>query len=224
MTFLGLPSPGPGTRRLLAGRGEGARALRQASRQLDPYAPRWDRDFRDLGLADSGEELEGACILLGPAPSPAGVPTIHLGASLPPGGAPGTVWYLGARRYLREDRDRARHQQRLLPLAEIGLEVGLRTCLVEIGPRPAHLVVDLDVLDPVWAPAVARPCGLGVHPHELWQAFAVLRDGPLRSFEVRGLVAGLDREGRTALLAAEAIRDLALLLWGGRAQGIAAGG
>jgi arginase family enzyme len=54
---------------------------------------------------------------------------------------------------------------------------------------------------------------------ELWRAFEVLRDGPLRSFEVRGLVAPLDHDGRTAFLAAEAVRDLALLLWGGRPQG-----
>jgi len=224
VTFLGLPTPGPETRLLLGGEGEGARALRQASLKLQTWVPRWDRDFRDLGLADAGGRLEGASILLGPAPRPEGVTTIHLGASLPPADHPGTVWYVGARHYSKEDRDRARSQQRLLPLAEVGLEVALRTSLLEIGPRPTHLVLDLDILDPAWAPAVARPGGLGAEPRELWQAFSVLRDRPLRSFEVRGLVARLDREGRTALLAAEAVRDLALLLWGGRPQGAAPGG
>ncbi len=219
MTFLNLPVPQPGTRLILGGDGEGARAIRRASWRLDAYVPRWDRDFRDLGLADAGPGLEGASILLGPAPFPEGVPTIHLGATLPPGGRPGTLWYLGARRYQKEERDLARSQQRLLPLAEIGLDAGLRTALLEIGPRPGHLVLDLDVLDPAWAPAVARPCGLGAQPLELWRAFEVLRDGPLRSFEVRGLVVELDHDGRTAFLAAEAVRDLALLLWGGRPQG-----
>lgn len=215
MTFLDLPAPGPGTRRRVAGAGPVAEALRRASRGVDPYAPRWDRDFRDLGAADAGSAREGACILLGPGPVPGGLRSVHLAAGLEPAERPGTAWYLGARRYTREERDRARREQRLLPLAEIDLGVALRTALLETGGQPLHLVLDLDVLDPAWAPGVERPAGLGATPRELWGAFELLRDAPLASFEVRGLVPGRDPEGRTALLAVEAIRDLALLAWGG---------
>ena len=215
MRFLDLPAPGPGTRRLVAGAGPVAEALRRASRGLDPYAPRWDRDFRDLGAADAGSAREGAHILLGPGPVPEGLPLVYLAAGLEPVEPPGTAWYLGARRYTREARDRARREQRLLPLAEVDLGVALRTALLETGGSPFHLVLDLDVLDPAWAPGVERPAGLGATPRELWAALGLLRDGPVASFEVRGLVPERDPEGRTALLAAEAVRDLALLAWGG---------
>lgn len=211
MNFLGLPAPGPSTRLLLAGAGEAAEAIRRASSGLDPYVPRWDRDFLELGAADSRGALGGARLLLEPVPLEG--PQVWIGAGLEPA-RPGTAWYVGARRYRREERDRARREQRLLPLPEVGLEVALRTALMEIGERPFHLVLDLDVLDPAWAPAVARPCGLGADPRELWAALEVLRDRAPASFQVRGLVPETDRDGRTALLAAEIVRDLALLAWG----------
>ena len=215
MTFLGLPPAGPETRLVLGGGGAMAEALRRASRGLLPYVPRLDRNFRDLSAGDAGPSLEGARILLGPCPCPPGLPQVHLGAGLPAASEKGTAWYLGARRYGREERERARREQRLLPLAEIDLSTGLRTALAELGGRPFRLVLDLDLLDPAWAPAVQDPAGLGAEPRELWKAFEVLRDeATLESFEVRGLVVERDPSGQTARLAAEAVRDLALLVWG----------
>ncbi len=215
MTFLNLPPPGPQTRLVLGGGGVVAQAIRRASLALDPYVPRWDLDFRDLGAADSGPIRKGARILLGAGAPPEGLPLIHLGAGVPTLARAPAVWYVGARRYGREERDRARRAHRLLPLAELGLEVGLRTAMLEVGPQAFHLVVDLDVLDPVWVPAVARPAGLGAEPRELWKAFEALRASGLASFEVRGLLPGRDPDGQSARLAAEAVRDLAMLVWGG---------
>jgi len=214
VTFLNVPLAGPQTRLALGGGGLVAQAIRRASLALDPYVPRWDLDFRDLGVADSGSVRKGARILLGPGAPPEDTPVIYVGAGVPVLARVQAVWYVGGRRYGREDRDRARHAHRLLPLAEVGLEVGLRTSLLEVGARPFHLVVDLDVLDPVWAPAVARPAGLGVQPRELWKAFEAIRASTLGSFEIRGLLPGRDADGQSARLAAEAVRDLALLVWG----------
>jgi arginase family enzyme len=214
VTFLNIPLAGPQSRLVLGGGGLVAQAIRRASLALDPYVPRWDRDFRDLGVADSGAIRKGARIMLGPGASPEEVPVIYVGAGVPVLPRVPAVWYVGGRRYGREDRDRARHEHRLLPLAEISLEVGLRTALLELGGQAFHLVVDLDVLDPVWAPAVARPTGLGAEPRELWKAFETLRASTLGSFEIRGLLPGRDADGQSARLAAEAVRDLALLVWG----------
>ncbi len=214
MTFLNIPLASTQTRLALGGGGLVAQAIRRASLALDPYVPRWDLDFRDLGVADSGAVRKGARILLGPGAPPEDEPVVYVGAGVPLLARVQAVWYVGGRRYGREDRDRARHAHRLLPLAEVGLEVGLRTSLLEVGARPFHLVVDLDVLDPVWAPAVARPAGLGAEPRELWKAFEALRASTLGSFEIRGLLPGRDADGQTARLAAEAVRDLALLVWG----------
>lgn len=206
MTFLGLPG-GAEARIVVCGGGSVAEAIRRASQDLEPFSPLLDRELRDA--SDAGANVvSGARLYLGHGRRD--LPLIRLGAELEELEGPRTS-YLGVRACSVADRDRARHEHRLL--TGIDLATALRTAALELGGELAHLVVDLDVLDPAFAPGVARPFALGASPRELWDALRGLEPGSVASAEVTGLVPWRDPEGRTARLAAELARDLALILW-----------
>ena len=79
---------------------------------------------------------------------------------------------------------------------------------------PLHLSIDLDVLDPAFAPAVQTPEPFGLSP---WELLAILTEvcrwGPA-SFDLVELAPVYDR-GQTALLAA---RIMAEVMWAGSRQ------
>lgn len=208
MSFLGLPIGLEG-RLVVGGSGSVAESLRRASQDLETFSPLLDRDFADLSASDAGVGGHPE-IRLSLGPGRRDLPMVRLGAELRELDGPRS-YYLGARSCSRADRDRARREHRLLA---VDLATGLRTAVLELEGRPAHLVLDLDVLDPAFAPAVPRFLGRGATPAELWAALRTLPPGSLSSCEVGGLVPWRDPDGRTARLAAELARDLALILWG----------
>ena len=73
--------------------------------------------------------------------------------------------------------------------------------------RPLHISIDLDVLDPAFAPAVQTPEPLGLTPWELLDMLLGLAKRPIRSFDVVELAPSYD-DGQTALLAARLITEL----------------
>ena len=75
------------------------------------------------------------------------------------------------------------------------------------GGRPLHISIDLDVLDPAFAPAVQTPEPLGLTPWELLRILLGLAAEPVRSVDVVELAPGYDH-GQTALLAARLIAEL----------------
>ena len=78
----------------------------------------------------------------------------------------------------------------------------LRPLLARGGPL--HISIDLDVLDPAFAPAVQTPEPLGLMPWELSGILLGLAGEPLRSLDVVELAPSYD-SGQTALLAARLI-------------------
>ncbi len=127
----------------------------------------------------------------------------------------GSIWFAGVRAYTREEEDYARHYQRLLPLHEVDLKLACRSAVDEIGPkRPVYVTFDIDVLDPAYAPGVGNPESLGVTVRELWQALVVLSRLSVVAFDVVEVIPRLDPSTRTAVVAAELVRDFSLLCWG----------
>lgn len=122
-----------------------------------------------------------------------------------------SLWFLGARAYTKEERDWARHHQRLLPLFEVDLETAALTAAHEIQDRPVYVSVDIDVLDPAYAPGVGNPEGLGATQEDLWKALAKLKN--VVAFDLVEVTPRLDPSLRTALVGAELIRDFSLLWW-----------
>lgn len=125
----------------------------------------------------------------------------------------GRVFLVGARAYTREERDWFSHRQRLLPIFEVDLETAVRTVAAEVGPRPLYVSIDVDVLDPAWAPGVGNPEGLGATYRELRSSLDVLKESQVVAFDVVEVIGGLDPSGRTALTGAELLRDNILTWW-----------
>ncbi|RLF15064.1 MAG: agmatinase [Thermoprotei archaeon] len=75
------------------------------------------------------------------------------------------------------------------------------------GGEPLHISLDLDVLDPAFAPAVQTPEPFGLTPWELLNLLLELAGAPLRSLDLVELAPRYDH-GQTALLAARLIVEL----------------
>mgnify|MGYP000206235864 CR=1 FL=1 len=73
--------------------------------------------------------------------------------------------------------------------------------------KPLHISLDLDVLDPAFAPAVQTPEPLGLTSWELLEMLLGLAESSIRSFDVVELAPTYDN-GQTALLAARIIVEL----------------
>ncbi len=125
----------------------------------------------------------------------------------------GRVFLVGARAYVKEERDWFRHHQRLLPLFEIDLETAVRSVMEDVGDRPLYVTIDIDVLDPAWAPGVGNPEGLGATYRELRAALDLLSQKNVVAFDLVEVIGGLDPSGRTGLTGAELVRDNILTWW-----------
>ena len=217
---------------LIGGGDESAMLIREASAQVQRYSARLNRDFDQFSCFDTPEVNEYVKLLLGDTTLEFSLPVIYIGAGLaapnstrplveaydlgtvPP---PGTMWYIGARGFNRMECGWARNYQRLLPGFEVGIDVALKTALAELNGQPFRLMVNIDVIDPVWAPAVKHPVGLGLDPRELWNALQSLKEAPLELLQICGIDHKHKAPLDTARLAAELARDVALLAWGSEA-------
>ena len=125
----------------------------------------------------------------------------------------GRFFQVGGRAYSKNERDWMRRHQRLLPCFEVDIEVAVRTAMAEIGDRPIYVSLDLDVLDPSFAPEVSRLEGFGVSYSELRAALDVLGEARVVGFDLAGLPRAGGVNSQTLHLAAEVLRDNILAWW-----------
>ncbi len=76
------------------------------------------------------------------------------------------------------------------------------------GTEGYHASVDIDVVDPAFAPGVSTPVSGGLSPEEAHQALRLLGSGPICSADFVELNPSRDEDGRTARLAAGLIGTL----------------
>ncbi|MBI4491355.1 MAG: arginase [Chloroflexi bacterium] len=100
-----------------------------------------------------------------------------------------------------------------LPAAEIqsrGSDWMLARLRAWLAPLEAvHLSLDLDALDPSWAPGVTTPVARGLRPAHVWAMLdLVLGQGKLVAADVVEYLPRRDRAGATAELAAEVVARL----------------
>ena len=127
---------------------------------------------------------------------------------------PGRVAVVGARVCSKEELAFAREAGLIvIRTSEVreggaGRTVELLRPLLSL-PGPLHLSLDLDVLDPAFAPAVQTPEPFGLRPEELLEVLLFLCQHGLASLDLVELAPTYD-QGQTALLAA---RLLAEVMW-----------
>ncbi len=118
---------------------------------------------------------------------------------------------IGIRSLDPAERERLRRSQVLVytisEVDRLGMEAVMRGALAHVaGAAHVHLSVDMDVMDPFWAPGVGTPVRGGISYREAHLAMEVLAEarafGSLQVVEVNPI---LDRENMTGELAVELI-------------------
>jgi agmatinase len=87
---------------------------------------------------------------------------------------------------------------------------GLVETLSALRDRPVYVSLDMDVVDPAFAPGVGTPEPAGVTPRELLDTLGLLRQLRVIAWDVVEVNPAVDPAGITALLAARVVRDALL--------------
>lgn len=129
----------------------------------------------------------------------------------------GKIWFVGHRAYTREEERWAMDHQRLLPLHQISLENATRTALAEMT-GPLYVSIDIDVLDPSYAPGVGNPESGGCNFEELEKSLSLIARShhrgatPVLGFDLVEVIGEFDPANITGLRAAELVRNFTLEL------------
>lgn len=86
----------------------------------------------------------------------------------------------------------------------------LQKVLAELGNAPLYLSIDIDVLDPAWAPGTGTPEPGGIDMKELLAAIHALADCTIIGADLVEVAPTLDPTERTAIAAAKIVRELLL--------------
>lgn len=87
---------------------------------------------------------------------------------------------------------------------------GLVETVSVLRERPVYISLDIDLVDPAFAPGVGTPEPAGVTPQELLDALRLLQELRVIGWDVVEVNPAVDPAGITALLAARIVRDALL--------------
>jgi len=89
----------------------------------------------------------------------------------------------------------------------------LKEVLPSLGQRPVYVTIDIDVMDPAFAPGTGTPEPGGISSREMIEAIMAMKDLNVVGFDVVEVAPGLDHTDRTAVLGAKLLRE-AILAFG----------
>ncbi|QZA32981.1 agmatinase [Hydrogenibacillus sp. N12] len=127
----------------------------------------------------------------------------------------GRVFSFAVRSGTAEEFRAARSELRFFPFA---LAEPLEAVLPELAGRPVYLTVDIDALDPAYAPGTGTPEPDGISPAELFSALRRLAAAGVRlvGADLVEVAPAYDPTERTAVLAAKIVRELLIGFWSRR--------
>ncbi len=94
----------------------------------------------------------------------------------------------------------------------------LRALRDDLSGRPVYVSVDIDVLDPAYAPGTGAPEPGGVAPGEILESVALLRDMNIVGFDLVEVAPAYDHSDITSILAAKIVREALLAVDAGIAR------
>lgn len=118
-----------------------------------------------------------------------------------------TLFQMGIRSGTADEFAFARERTRLTPFEVVE---PLRRALPELAGRPVYLSLDIDVVDPAFAPGTGTPEPGGITSRELLDAIHLLRGLNLVGCDLVEVSPPYDASQRTAVLAAEVAREIIL--------------
>lgn len=89
----------------------------------------------------------------------------------------------------------------------------LKEAMAAFGDRPIYITIDIDVMDPAFAPGTGTPEPGGITSREMIDAILALKGKNVVGFDVVEVAPGLDQTDRTVVLGAKLIRE-AILAFG----------
>ncbi len=88
----------------------------------------------------------------------------------------------------------------------------LRSCLPDLKERPVYVTLDIDILDPAYAPGTGTPEPGGIQPAEIFEVLTVLQELQVVGLDIVELAPAYDASGITAMLVAKMTREGLLAL------------
>ncbi|MBE3520213.1 MAG: agmatinase [Firmicutes bacterium] len=122
---------------------------------------------------------------------------------------PGRVYQLGVR---SADRGELEETRGLTEIHFYKVLEPLRTVVSKLDSRPVYLTIDIDVVDPAFAPGTGVPEPGGITSQELLDAVASLQGTNVIAADLVEVAPAYDSTGQTGLLAASIVRECLLLL------------
>ncbi len=122
---------------------------------------------------------------------------------------PGRVYQLGIR---SADEVELQETQGLSEVHFYKVFGPLRSILPSIGKRPLYLSIDIDVVDPAFAPGTGVPEPGGITSQELLDALSYIAGSNVVGADLVEVAPAYDGTGQTGLLAAAVVRESLLLL------------
>lgn len=122
---------------------------------------------------------------------------------------PEKIYQLGIRSGEKEEFELGRQQCHLSQKLILDKET-----LQKLQGVPVYLTIDIDVLDPAYAPGVSTPEPCGFSPQELFEAIYSLEGLNIIGFDVVEVLPSHDSGQITAAIAAKVIRESILTFWG----------
>lgn len=119
---------------------------------------------------------------------------------------PKRLYQFGIRSGTREEYQFGRERANLYPGQVL---TGLRQALPQVQDRPVYISIDIDVMDPAFAPGTGTPEPGGVTSAEMIQAIKEMGQAGLNvvGYDVVEVAPPLDTTDRTAMLGAKLIRE-----------------
>ena len=119
------------------------------------------------------------------------------------------IYQFGIRSGTKEEFEFAKNNTNMFTLEVIE---PLRQVIKNIGDKPVHITLDIDVVDPAYANGTGTPEPGGISSKELIQSINLLKDLNIVGFDIVEVSPHYDPSDRTALLAAKVIRDIIMMV------------
>ncbi len=121
----------------------------------------------------------------------------------------GSIHQLGIRSCTREERSLAGEKTRFYPFRVFE---PLQKITSGMGNTPVYVTLDIDVVDPAYAPGTGTPEPGGISSAELLESLQLLSNLNLVGFDLVEVSPPYDSSGITSILGAKILREMAIIL------------
>lgn len=127
---------------------------------------------------------------------------------------PERIFQLGMRTGTREEFEWSKDHTQFFPAPRSSLLKSLKVVKRKVKGNPLYLSFDIDFFDPIQAPGTGNPEAGGILYPEVLRLLKEMGGMNLIGFDCVEVAPLLDPSARTAILAAQLIRDCILAFWG----------